>query len=316
MQEGLESIVRTLEAIRLSSDKSLFEQAFIPAISTLAGAVASLGTIVMMDRRKRSRRQVDIVNTWNMAADKVLMDLVNKKANYYQNLSQDPVMRLFVVVRRTVGSNATFEGDASQLGFFTRYRRKFKEDYLKKYCSPNQIYMLQQNYLSVLDMWKQLEEKFMPIKEAFISLVGLPDFSVHRRLAYDFINANKLQLEIARLIVLHEKVLSLTDDLILELFELCECLPVIGDKCINRFDIFDYDCPWKFDQRPSITTECFEPICKVDPEPLHRFFGIGKDIISEISDSYYKNSTAKAFYLSAKTEKFKPLFRRYKKQLI
>ncbi|MDI5830687.1 hypothetical protein [Shewanella xiamenensis] len=236
MTEEVDAIVKAING--LQQDGGYFKDYIFPIASafftSILGAVIAYITIKNQDIKASERLKLNSVNKWILLIEEARATLLAIKGNYHEGLSENPIERLSNVHEILFYANPITERYEA-LAFIAA---KTKGTKLQKWGDIPRIRAMVNNYNYLLKLWDERNKLDRPIRQKIISTFseGKAGATVNTD---DIVECVGIA-DICMLINLTERVIKLTDDLIVEQNDFLVHFPRYAKTLIKIDKINDY----------------------------------------------------------------------------
>ncbi len=220
-----ELIVNAIEHLR-QAENYIFSF-IIASIPPLLTAVITYKFFHYQNRLKIEKENLDTANKWILLADEAMFNLITIKKIYCGKLTKNPIERATVIPSVLFAAKPIAE-DYSQLVFLVP---KQSSDKNQKWSSIRRIRIMIHNYNYVQELWLKRNEIDRPIKEKVVKQYSENAFA---SVTYEQIIECVGEANFCLLVDLTEKVVKLTDDLLVELNDFLINFPVYAETQINH----------------------------------------------------------------------------------
>lgn len=212
MHNETELIANAIES--LGQEGSIFKDYIFPIASafftSLLGAGIAYKSFRYQEDIKIEKEKMDTANKWTLLADEARSNLISIKQNYHGNLTNNPIQRTAAIPTILFTAQPIVE-DFSRLSFLVP---KQPSDEYPKWSSIPRIRTMIHNYNYVQELWLKRNEIERPIKEKIVQKYSTQAFAnVSCEQIFECVG----KANFGSLVDLTEKVITLTDDLIIEL---------------------------------------------------------------------------------------------------
>jgi hypothetical protein len=207
-------LVKAIDGLR--QEPNYFKDYAFPIASAFFTSILGAGIAYLTLRHQESvqieKYKLDAANKWILSAEEARATLLAIKGNYHGELSHIPLQRLAVIPSILFHASPIVEGyqDLSFVGPSS----KDKEENYHKWSQIPRIRSMVSNYNYILKLWEQRNGINQQFKEQILSHHG---DKAYASLSLDDTVAAIGQANMVILIDLTERVIKLTDDLIVEL---------------------------------------------------------------------------------------------------
>jgi hypothetical protein len=231
-----EQIVKAIESLQQESNP--LKDYIFPIASAFFTSMLGAGIAYFSLRNQENiqieKEKMNNTNKWTFALEKAKATLISIKVNYYSELTDNPIQRLSVMPSILFNSEPINE-KLEQLSFIIKKADENVEP--AKWSRILRIRAMVNNYNHLIDLWNQRNAIERPIKEKLVdqnSAQGYVDMSEQE--VIKAIGASKMVV----LIDLTERVIRLTDDMLIEINDFLINFPLyakskIKTKRLKRF---------------------------------------------------------------------------------
>lgn len=220
-----EEIRMLISAIgELKPETNYFKDYFFPIVSafftSLLGAAIAYFTIRWQEGIQMEKEKMNIANKWILIAEDARSNLLAIKGNYHGRLNDNPFYRLGRIPSIFADNRPIVEA-YQDLSFIVPLEKTDDEDY-PKWSQITRVRAMISNYNLAILLWKErtvLNEEF---KEKLIAFYGN---GVVNSVSFDQVLTAVGQPFLIKFIDLTERVVKLTDDLVVELGDFLENFP-------------------------------------------------------------------------------------------
>jgi hypothetical protein len=211
MDTEVEQVVNAINGLK---EDNLLKDYVFPIASAFFMAILG-GFVAYFSFLRQEKIQANIArlhstNKWTLIGLSALESLKAIKSNYYERLTDDPVLRALEVPTIFSHANSIAE-DIHELAFIVP--SKLKGD-MPKWSQITRIQVMIKNYNQLLIIWNLRNEIAMKVKPI---LVTGADGKPYANLTLEEIFFKVNPIDLTNFIDINEKALKLTDDLIIEL---------------------------------------------------------------------------------------------------
>lgn len=228
MHNETELIITAIESLR--QEGSIFKDYIFPIASalfaSLLGARIAYYFFHYQENIKIEKEKMNTANKWTLLADEAMFNLISIKQNYHGKLKKEPLQRAAEISTVLFTAKPIVE-DYSQLSFLVPKQESGEHP---KWSQIRRIRIMIHNYNYVQELWLKRNEIDRPIKEKVIQ----------RHTTKAFVDVSPEQViecvgeaNYVLLVDLTEKVINLTDDLLVELDDFRANFPVYAKTHIN-----------------------------------------------------------------------------------
>jgi hypothetical protein len=243
MHQETELLVNAIES--LQHDSSLFKDYLFPIASALFTSLLGAGIAYFTLRYQESiqieKEKMNTTNKWTLLAEEARSTLISIKGNYNEKLSDNPFQRISAIPSILFHATPIIE-KYEELSFIIPKSGSKLSD-AEKWSQIFRIRTMISNYNYVLELWNQRNEIERPIKLKIMKQAK----------GQAFVNMNQIELidligasEISVLIDLTERVVKLTDDLIIETDDFLEKFPAYAKTLVNTDRLKKYGSVLKY----------------------------------------------------------------------
>ena len=248
--EDMQLLIKVIESLKTEDNliKDYIYPIALAFVSAVMGSLFGYYVIVRREKVEAEKAKIDATNKLLLEAIDCFHDLEAIKGNYLGKLTDNPVQRLVCVPPILMfhrPSNPEFAGmfylakDASKI----LKNSTFKEAQLS-FSNIPRIKQIFENYNTALEMWKTRNELVPPVFEAIVlanSSTGVANVKLE-----DMVRSVG-HAKIAQLVDLNEKVIVITDELLMEFMTLMTELPKISEKLISKRILDQYGKVFSFE---------------------------------------------------------------------
>lgn len=211
MHNETELIVNAIESLK--QEGSIFKDYIFSIASafftSLLGAGIAYKSFRYQEDIKIEKEKMDIANKWTLLADEARSNLISIKQNYHGKLTENPIQRAAAIPTILFTAKPIVE-DYSQLSFLVP---KQSSDEYPKWSQIPRIRTMIHNYNYVQELWLKRNEIERPIREKIVQQYSTKAFvNVSPEQIFECVG----EANFALLVDLTEKVIALTDDLLVE----------------------------------------------------------------------------------------------------
>lgn len=230
MHQETELLVEAIKS--LYSEPNYFKDYVFPIASAfftsiLGGAIAYL-TLRSQENVQIEKEKMDATNKWTLNAEEARGTLFAIKGNYHGGLDDNPFQRL-TAIPSTLFKAKPLAEDFHGLSFIVPAGEEAKED-LPKWSQIPRVRAMVSNYNYVLELWEQRNTLNEQFKARVLEEHG---DKAKMMLSHDDIVQAVGQAFLVAFIDLNERVIRLTDDLILELDDFMSEFPKFAKRKIQ-----------------------------------------------------------------------------------
>lgn len=231
MNEETKLLVDAIESFQ--RDSNHFKDYIFPLVSgffaSILGAGVAYFTIRYQDNSQIQKDRVQSINDWMLSAEGASQSLISIKSNYHGMLTSNPFQRT-MEVRSLIGDSKKINKDLTQLSFIIPRKNKPDTHNIKWRQLPR-IRAMIHNYNLIIDMWNKREEIERPIKEKLMhDYSELAFANVTREQIFSSVGISNFTV----LMDITERVLILTDQILIELNDFLENFPEIGKSLVKE----------------------------------------------------------------------------------
>jgi len=208
-----EHIVKAIES--LQQESNLFKDYIFPIASAFFTSILGAGIAYFSLRNQENiqieKEKMNNTNKWTFSFEKAKATLIAIKVNYYTELTDNPIQRMSVIPSILFNSDPISE-KLEQLSFIVK---KADENVSPaKWSQILRIRAMVNNYNQLIDLWNQRNSIERPIKEKLVAQYSVQGHvNMSEQEVIEAIGASKVVL----LIDLTERVIRLTDDMLIEI---------------------------------------------------------------------------------------------------
>ncbi|WP_415888174.1 hypothetical protein ACMXYV_09075 [Neptuniibacter sp. SY11_33] len=220
MHQETELLVKAIDGLR--QDPNYFKDYIFPIASafftSILGAAIAYFTLKHQEKIQIEKEKMDTANKWTLLMEEARAALISIKGNYYKDLSDHPLKRV-ATIPSILFHASPVEESFEKLSFIIPKAEDRKKDY-PKWSQISRIRSMVNNYNYLLQLWQQRNQIERPIKEQLMA--KFPHQS-YVDISYEEAVAAIGPANMSVLVDLTERVIKLTDDIIIELDNfLCE----------------------------------------------------------------------------------------------
>lgn len=230
MHEETRLIVGAISGLK--QDPSYFKDYIFPIVSaffsSILGAAIAYFTLKRQERIQIEKNKMDVANKWILVAEEARSNLLAIKGNYHRQLNKNPFKRAGLIPTILIYDDP-ITVEYHELSFIVP-KESSDENTYPKWSQILRVRSMIGNYNQTLSMWKQrniLNEEF---KEKLMVTHGdaiVNGFSIDQALAAVG------QPFLIKFIDLTERLVKLTDDLVIEIDDFLENFPTYAKTKIQ-----------------------------------------------------------------------------------
>lgn len=240
MNQDTESIVKAIESLKPASN--IFKDYLFPIVSaffsSLLGAGVAYFSFHYQERLKIEKDKMNAANQWTLIAEGALSSLIAIKANYHGKLTEDPIQRAFQIPT-ILGSSKPIAEELTVLSFVVPKSNR-KSNSNPKWSQLPLIRTMIINYNCLLEIWEERNLRARPIREKVMQRFpnkALADINIDQIAE---ITECVGIINLLSLIDLTEKIIKLTDDIIVELSDFLLNFPKLAKSLIKKDKLKKY----------------------------------------------------------------------------
>lgn len=222
MNEEARMLVSAISELKPEANN--FKDYFFPIASafftSLLGAAIAYCTLKWQEGVQIEKEKMNITNKWVLIAEGARSDLLAIKGNYHGELNDNPFARLLMVPTILI-ENYPITAEYQELAFIVPSEKSNDESY-PKWSQITIVRTMIDNYNLVISLWKQrniLNEEFRE------KLVASHGNEIVNGVSLEQALAAVSQPFLIKLIDLTERLIKLTDTLVIELDDFLENFP-------------------------------------------------------------------------------------------
>ena len=202
--------------------------------SLLGGAVAYF-TFKHQDAVLFEKEKLNTTNKWTILAIEALHSLQAIKQNYFDKIKDDPYQRMQAVPPIT-GQFSHISESLCGLSYISSKIKPGEPEY-SKWSQIPLVQALFSNYNLLISTWEKRNELDVRVKSKLLA--------TYSNQAFGYFNTDTIRScidpkDLVSLIDLTERVINLTDDLIIELIDFLENFPVLAESRIKMKTLKNY----------------------------------------------------------------------------
>lgn len=232
MDQEIQTIVEAIKSLKQESD--IFKDYLFPILSAFFSAILG-GTVAYLTFKSQEslileKEKIINSNKWILSFQYAFANLQAIKSNYKDDLtSSDPIQRLFQIPT-ILNEHKQITEDLASLSFIAPKKKVEGEDY-EKWSQLPLIGTLAENYNQLLSLWQKQSKYVMAIKE---KLAHAQNESAAPRMNLAEITNIVGISSLAQIVDLTERLVILTDDLLIEINDFMINFPNIAKSKINN----------------------------------------------------------------------------------
>lgn len=271
MHEETELLVKAVESLR--QDSSVFKDYVFPVASALFTSLLGAGIAYFTLRHQESiqieKDKMNTANKWTLLAEEARSTLIAIKGNYNEKLSDNPFQRISAIPSILFHATPIIER-YEELSFIIP-KSNSELNNTEKWSQIFRIRSMISNYNHVLELWNQRNEIDRPIKLKIVEQAQGQSFvNMNQDELINFIGAPELSV----LIDLTERVVKLTDDLIIEIDDFLENFPSYAKSLVNTGRLKKYGSVMKYSNNGNeLLLNLIKPVPDVDYTHIEELFG-------------------------------------------
>lgn len=239
MNPEIEPLVKAIES--LQQETSLFKDYMFPIASafftSLLGAGVAYLTLKYNENIQIEKNKMDATNKWTFLAEEARANLLAIKRNYHGSLTTSPAQRMSAIPSILFHASPILER-YEQLSFIIpKAKSNLKDQH--KWSQILRIRSMVNNYNYILELWEQRNKVERPIKEKIMKK--------YSNVTNGFVNIGYNELiecigpvDLSVVIDITERVVNLTDDLLIELDGFLLEFPKYAETLINTKKLKKY----------------------------------------------------------------------------
>ncbi|MFA5924851.1 MAG: hypothetical protein WC856_26810 [Methylococcaceae bacterium] len=223
MDPSIEKIIYAIESLK--QETSYFKDYLFPIVSALftsiLGAAIAYLTIRRQENIQIEKDKITAANKWTLAAEQARTKLISIKHNYNGKLTKDPFQRVLTIPNIIFQANQ-IEERYEDLSFIVPKSETKQDDKWPKWSQINRISAMIGNYNHILILWDKRNDLFQEFKDE--TSKKYPDSAFYDIDLEGVIEIMSLPKS-AILIDLTERLIKLTDDILIELDDFLSNFP-------------------------------------------------------------------------------------------
>jgi hypothetical protein len=285
MHQEVDLLVNAINGLK--QDQNIFKEYIFPVTSALftsmLGAGIAFFTLRHQEGVKIEKAKMDTTNKWTLLAEDARSSLIAIKGNYHENLTDNPFQRMSAVP--SILFHATpIVVQYEELSFIVSKASKDSTN-PEKWSQIPRIRAMISNYNYVLELWKQRNQIERPIREQIIA----------KSSGQAYVNMNQATLlklvsgaELSLVIDLTERLIKLTDDLIIELDDFLSCFPEMAILLINTKRLKRYGSVLMYSNNDNqLLLDLIKKTPEVDYSSVEQLFGESSDQLRQRHSTGY-----------------------------
>lgn len=237
MHQQTELLVAAIESLR--QEPNYFKDYIFPIASafftSLLGAGIAYFTLKNQEGIQIEKEKMNAANKWTLQMEEARATLIAIKGTYNENLTENPYQRVSAV-QSILFHAKPIDAKLEELSFIIPKSNPDVTEY-PKWSQITRIRSMVNNYNYLLQLWNQRNEIERPLREYVIEQ--------HSKLGYADIQPEDLLASIGAsnavvLIDITERVIKLTDDLLLEIDDFLSGFPVYAKTRIKTKKLKSY----------------------------------------------------------------------------
>jgi len=271
MHQEIDLLVNAIDSLK--QDQNVFKDYLFPVASALFTSLLGAGIAFFTLRHQEwvqiEKQKMDTTNKWTLLAEEARSSLIAIKGNYNERLTDNPFQRMGAV------PSILFHADPivvryEELSFIISKASPNSTD-PEKWSQIPRIRAMISNYNYVLELWKQRNQIERPIRESIIAKSG----------GQAYVNMDQTTLmklvsgaELSLVIDLTERLIRLTDDLIIELDDFLSKFPEMAKSLINTKRLKRYGVVLKYSNNGNqLLLDLIKKTPGVDYSTVEELFG-------------------------------------------
>lgn len=225
--QDMKMLIKTVKGLKHESN--IWKEIILPItmvfVSAFSGAYASYLFLRYQEKAKIEKEKIQSVNKWTLALISAQLTLYGIKSEYYDKLTSHPLQRMSII-SNLIFTTAPIKESIVDLSFMVP-----SETDKPSYWSLLRIKAVTENYNNLLSVWITRNELTSSIKKEMLKT--RPGKAASAFTIQDYqsvIDASKL----AQAIHLNEKVIQLTDNLLIDITKFLLEFPKEAEVKINK----------------------------------------------------------------------------------
>jgi hypothetical protein len=285
--KDIDSIVKVIASLKPVSN--IFKDYLFPIcsafLSSLLGAGVAYFSFKYQDQIKIEKDKLNAANKWLLIAEEAFSSLIAIKNNYHGRLLDNPIQR-FSQIPTIIDQPKPINEDLALLSFIVPKSVDDKFS-IGKWSQLPRIRAMVSNYNCLLELWKKRNEIERPIKETIVTTFS--------NMGYANVNLNQITGCVGRAnfisaIDLNERVIKLTDDIILEINDFMMNFPILAKSRIKINKLKKYGSVLTYSNDNKVLLEMIKRSPEVNYNILADLFGKTPDEIKIRYKTGYENS--------------------------
>jgi hypothetical protein len=279
-------LVQAIEGLQQESNH--FKDYIFPIASALCTSLLGAGIAYLTLRHQEGvqieKDKLETSNKWTFHAEGARATLIAIKANYHGQLSDSPLQRLGSIPSILFNAESITE-NYQNLSFLIPSANEKKE--IPKWSQIPRIRAMISNYNYLLKLWQQRNEMNEQFKRQILQSQGSKAYT---NLSLEDVIAACGQAQVVVLIDLTERVIRLTDDLIIELDSFLSEFPVYAKTKVQVKRLKRYGLIVTYSNNGNEKLlKLLERSPEVDFKPVEQLFGEPADEIKRRHTTGYEN---------------------------
>lgn len=223
MDPSIEKLISAIESLKQESN--YFKDYLFPIVSalftSLLGAAIAYFTIRRQENIQIEKDKMNAVNKWTLAAEQARSKLFSIKCNYHGKLTSHPFQRVLAIPNIIYQANQ-IEERYDDLSFIVPKAETKQKGQWPKWSQINRISAMIGNYNHILMLWGKRNDLIQEIKdETLKKYPGKSFYDIDLKGVQEIMSPPKAVI----LIDLTERLIKLTDDILIELDDFLSKFP-------------------------------------------------------------------------------------------
>lgn len=271
MNQEIDLLVKAIDGLK--QDPNIFKDYLFPIASALFTSLLGAGIAYFTLRHQEGvqieKQKMNTANKWTLLAEEARSSLIAIKGNYHENLTDNPIQRMSAVPSILFHATPIIERYEELSFIISKVNQDSGEP--EKWSQIPRIRSMISNYNNILELWKKRNQIERPIREAIIAKSGGQAYvNMDQATLMGIISGADLSL----VIDLTERVIKLTDDLIIELDDFLAGFPALAKSLINTKRLKRHGSVIKYlNNGNELLLKLIEKTPEVDYSSVEQLFG-------------------------------------------
>lgn len=241
MQPDIEPLIQAIES--LQQESNIFKDYIFPIASaffaSLMGAAIAYLVLKHQEGISIEKNKMDATNKWSFLAEEARATLLSIKGNYHGNLTDIPAQRMSAIPSILFHATPILER-YEQLSFIVPKAGAGSP----KWSQILRIRAMVHNYNYILELWEQRNKIERLLKERVMQKYSTSD-NGYINIGYNELIECVGPVDLSVVIDITERVIKLTDDLLIELDDFLLEFPKYAETLINTKKLKKYGSIFK-----------------------------------------------------------------------